>query len=95
MHAHQNFNDVVYLYSLLVDKGRTIRKVMGGGGGGPFPNCTIIFSKFLLVSIIFILLIPCWNFIFSPKIVGEREGGGGGRGLGRKIFSGHKNFLRT
>jgi hypothetical protein len=25
------------------DKGRTIRKVMGGGGGGPFPTCTIIF----------------------------------------------------
>ena len=28
-------------------KGRTIRKVMGGGGGGLFPTCTIIFSKFL------------------------------------------------
>jgi hypothetical protein len=89
MHAHQNFNDVVYLYSLLVDKGRTIRKVMGGGRGGPFPNCTIIFSKFLLVSIIFFLLIPCSNFIWGGG------GGGGGGGLGRKIFLGNKNFFRT
>ena len=70
-------------------KGRTIRKVMGGGG--PFPACTIIFSKFFAV-LIFFFYNPLLEFFF-PKNCWR---GGGGREVVKKnfqdvkIFSGHK-----
>ena len=51
------------------------------GGGGTFPTCTIIFSDFLLVSIIFFKSSPARIFFFQ-KSVGERGGE-------VNIFSGH------
>ena len=51
------------------------------GGGGHFQPVRLFFQNFLLVSIIILLIIPCSNFIFSPKNVGERGVGGGGGGV--------------
>ena len=59
----------------------------GWGGGGPFPTCTVIFSKCFACVDFFEQLIPCSNFIFFPKLVGERGG--------EKKFSGLKTFFRT
>jgi hypothetical protein len=51
-----------------VPKGRTIRKVMGGGDG-PFSACTNFFSNFFAVFVIFFLIIPCSNLFFFSKSV--------------------------
>ena len=67
----------------LAHKGRTIRKVMEGGVAH-FQRVRLFFQNFLLVSIFF-FIIPCSNFIFFQKIVGE--GGGGGE-------KGHKKGVK-
>jgi hypothetical protein len=66
----------IYAFLVFLGKGRTITKVMGGWGVVHFQPVRLFFQNFLLVSIIFFLLIPCSNFIFFPKIVGEQGGGG-------------------
>ena len=57
----------------------------GGGGGGPFPTCTIIFSKIFACVDNFFLLIPC-----SKAIDGRRKYEGNRRTRaeeGRKLFT--------
>jgi hypothetical protein len=54
--AYKNINSLLIIHGF---KGRTIRKVMGGG---TFSTCTNIFLNFLLVSIMFLNIIPCTNF---------------------------------
>jgi hypothetical protein len=64
---------------------------MGGGGGGvgPFPACTIIFSKFFVCRFYF-------SFFIFPRSRGVVVGGGQGREVVKiffqdvEIFSGHK-----
>ena len=46
-------------------KGRTIRKVMGGGGG--FSACTIFFFRPLLVQEFFLQVKPSARIFFSDK----------------------------
>ena len=59
-------------------KGRAIRKVMGGGGG-PFPTCTITFSKFFACVDYFFFIIPAFSGL---KIFSEHKK------KGSKNFSG-------
>ena len=48
------------------NKGRIIRKVMGGGGGAGFSACTIFFSSSACAGIFFAGETLCTNF-FSDK----------------------------
>ena len=54
--------------SLKGSKGRTIRKVMGGGGGERgFSTCTIFFLRPLLVQEFFLQVKPSARIFFSDK----------------------------
>ena len=50
-------------------KGRTIRKVMGGGGGGEFSARTIVFFRPLLVQEFYLQVKPSARFFFFRQIL--------------------------
>ena len=56
--------------SLIMHKGRTIRKVMGGGGGwGIFSLYEFFFSRTACAGIFFPGETPCTNFFFRQILL--------------------------
>ena len=54
---------------IFIAKGRTIRKVMGGGGGGEFSVCTNFFFAHCLCRIFFFSWTPLHNFFFRQILL--------------------------
>ena len=87
-------------------KGRTIRKVMGGGVVH-FQRARIFFQNFLLCWLFFFFNNPLLEFyFFFQKLLASGRGGGGGGGgvkfffpeskiFSRQIKKGRKNYFRT
>ena len=59
----------LFFYGSLIErsKGRTIRKVMGGGGEGDFQLALIFFFRPLLVQEFFLQVKPSARIFFSDK----------------------------
>ena len=51
------------------DKGRAIRKVMGGGGGGEFSACTNFFFRSRLVQEFFFQVNPSARIFFRQILL--------------------------
>ena len=58
----------LYAQCCLPDKGRTIRKVMGGGGEGDFKLAQFFFSPSACAGIFFAGKTLCTNFFFQTNI---------------------------